>query len=113
MTAHIVLRDFSHALHQVAQAQVTLDDNVRNLIDEMDKSCKIAEEAAPLKKRSSRFNEILEKVLQQVTECAYFVLNYSGEKSFGACLGSCRNSLPFICDVLFRCPSLEELVLRC
>jgi hypothetical protein len=47
VTAHIVLRDFSHALHQVAQAQVTLDDNVRNLIDEMDKSCKIAERSCP------------------------------------------------------------------
>jgi hypothetical protein len=64
VAARIVLRDFSHALHQIAQTQVTLDDNVRNLIDEMDKSCKIAEGAAPLKKRSSRFNEILEKVIR-------------------------------------------------
>ena len=78
-------------MHQVVQAQTALDDEVRNLIDEMDKSCKIAVEADPLRKRSSRFNEILEKLLAQVSECAYFVTDYCRDKSFGTYSGSrCR-----------------------
>src|SRR6266849_4645787 len=76
-----------HTLHQVVQAQAALDDDVTKLIDEMDKSCKIVVEADPLKKRSSRFNEILEKLLAQVSECAYFVTDYCRDKSFGTCSG--------------------------
>src|SRR6266849_5203042 len=78
-----------HTFNQVVEAQAALDDDVRNLIDEMDKSCKIAEEAAPLKKRSPRFQEILKKLLAQVSECAYFVTGYCRDKSFGTCSGSC------------------------
>ena len=70
------------------QAQAALDDDVRNLIDEMDKSCKIAVEADPLKKRSPQFREILKNLLAQVSECAYFVTGYCRDKSFGTCSGS-------------------------
>ena len=98
--------------HQVVQAQVALDDDVKNLIDEMDKSCKIADEGAPLKKYSPRFNEILEKLLVQVSECAYFVIDYCREKSFGTCSGSYYLYLPLTGD-MFSWASLKVLNLRC
>ena len=70
---------------QVAQAQTVLDDLVKQLASEMDKSCQMAKYAASLGERSSRFNEFFVKIMQQVTECAYFVKNYYGENSFGTC----------------------------
>ena len=83
---------FLHTFNQVVQAQAALDDDVRNLIDEMDKSCKIAAEADPLKGRSPRFQEILKSLLAQVSECAYFVTGYCRDKSFGTCSdGRCRD----------------------
>jgi len=110
--AHYLQRFFLHTPHQVVQAQAALDDNVKILIDEMDKSCKIADEAAPLKKHSPRFNEILEKLLVQVSECAYFVTNYCREKSFGTCSGSCCLYLLLTGDMFSRA-SLKVLILEC
>ena len=110
--AHYLQRFFLHTLPQVVQAQAALDDNVKNLIDEMDKSCKIADEAAPLKKHSLRFNEILEKLLVQVSECAYFVTDYCRDKSFGMCSGGCCLYLPLTGD-MFSWPGLKVLILEC
>jgi enamine deaminase RidA (YjgF/YER057c/UK114 family) len=70
---------------QVAQDQAVLDDHVKQLVSEMDNSCEMAKHAVSLRKRAPRFDEIFIKIMQQVTECAYFVSNYYRDTSFGTC----------------------------
>ena len=65
--------------------QVIRDDIIRQLIEEMDESCKAATEAAPLRDQSGRSNEIVVKILLQVIQCTYFVKEYCSERSFGTC----------------------------
>ena len=63
--------------------QVIRDDTIRQLVEEMDESCKAATEAAPLRGQSGRSNEIVVKILLQVIQCTYFVKEYCSERSFG------------------------------
>ena len=63
--------------------QVVRDDTIRQLVEEMDESCKAATEAAPLRDQSGRSNEIVVKILLQVIQCTYFVKEYCSERSFG------------------------------
>ena len=73
--------------------QVIRDDTVRQLIEEMDESCKAAAEAAPLRDHSGRTNEIVVKILLQVIQCTYFVKEYCSERSFGMCAELLRISV--------------------
>ena len=66
-----------------------MDDYVRNLIEEMEKSCKMAQEAAVLREHSLRFDEIVGKILLQVIECTHFVKSYCGQSSFREYPKSC------------------------
>ena len=49
----------------------------------MDESCKMAQDATPLRDRSQRSNDIVIKILLQVIQCTYFVKEYCGERRFG------------------------------
>jgi hypothetical protein len=70
--------------NQVTKTQVLLDRSVIQLIEEMDESCRMAREAAPLKERSNHVDKIITQILQQVIQCTYFVKDYCSEQSFGA-----------------------------
>ena len=73
--------------------QVIRDDTIRQLIEEMDESCKAATEAAPLRDQSGRSNEIVVKILLQVIHCTYFVKEYCNERPFGTCAEPLRISM--------------------
>jgi hypothetical protein len=49
----------------------------------MDESCKVAQDAAPLRDQSQRSDKIITKILIQVIQCTYFVKEYCSERSFG------------------------------
>ena len=49
----------------------------------MDESCKVAQDAAPLRDQSQRSNDIVLKILLQVVQCTYFVKEYCSERRFG------------------------------
>ena len=69
--------------NQVTKNQVLRDMGVKQLIDEMDESCKMAKEVAPLKERAKHVDKIITRILQQVVQCTYFVKEYCSEQSFG------------------------------
>ena len=48
----------------------------------MDESCKVAQDAAPLRDQSQRSNDIVLKILLQVVQCTYFVKEYCSERRF-------------------------------
>jgi hypothetical protein len=54
-----------------------------DLVQTMVDSCSFANEAEELKKRSERDQEIINQILRQVMECAYFIRDYCRDKSFG------------------------------
>jgi len=49
----------------------------------MDESCKVAQDATPLRDRLQRSNDIVLKILLQVVQCTYFVKEYCSERRFG------------------------------
>jgi hypothetical protein len=49
----------------------------------MGDTCSFADEGEELKKRSKRDQEIINQILRQVMECAYFIRDYCRDKSFG------------------------------
>jgi hypothetical protein len=63
--------------------QAERDSLIQRLIEEMDESCKAAQDAAPLRDQSQRSREIVVKILIQVIQCSYFVKEYCSERSFG------------------------------
>ena len=67
------------------KTQVIRDDTIRQLVEEMDESCKAAKEAAPLRDRSSHSDEVVVKIILQIIQCTYFVKEYCSERSFGMC----------------------------
>jgi hypothetical protein len=56
---------------------------MQKLVGEMDESCKVAQDAAPLRDQSQRSNDIVLKILLQVVQCTYFVKEYCSERRFG------------------------------
>ena len=46
----------------------------------MDESCKVAQDATPLRDRLQRSNDIVIKILLQVVQCTYFVKEYCSER---------------------------------
>ena len=77
---------------QVVQAQNDRDENVRVLVEAMARSCEFAQDAKGLK-GSPRHAVIIEKILEQVVECAYFIRDYTRDASFGrstCCVSSGR-----------------------
>jgi len=69
----------------MTKAQVLRDGKINKLIQEMDGSCKMARDVAPLRERAQDVDEIVPKILNQVIECTYFVKGYWEQKSFGEC----------------------------
>ena len=68
---------------QVVKAQSDRDQSVSELVVVMAKTCDVVCEAGGLKERSERHKPIITQILQQVVQCAYFVRDYSKERSFG------------------------------
>jgi len=56
---------------------------MQQLVEKMDESCKVVEDAASLRDRSQRSDEIIGKILLQVIQCTYFIREYCGQRSFG------------------------------
>lgn len=68
---------------QVIQEQNALDEKVKALVDAMHRSCDFVESADDLRRRSERQNLTIIRILQQVTQCAYFVREYCRDERFG------------------------------
>jgi hypothetical protein len=68
---------------KVVKLQAERDTLIQQLIGEMDESCKVAQEAEPLRDQSQRSNEIVVEILIQIIQCTYFVKGYCSERSFG------------------------------
>lgn len=49
----------------------------------MKDSCEFAEQAEPLMQLSRRQSKIVNRILQQVIQCTYFIKEYCRDKSFG------------------------------
>ena len=75
---------------QVVKLQSDRDALIQELIGEMDESCKVAQDATPLRDRLQRSNDIVIKILLQIVQCTYFVKEYCSERRFGmyACTSS-------------------------
>jgi hypothetical protein len=46
-------------------------------------SCSFADEASELKSRSARDRDIINQIIHQIIESAYFIRDYCRDKSFG------------------------------
>ena len=68
---------------KVVKLQTERDSLIQHLIGEMDESCNVAQDAAPLRDESKRSGEIVVKILMQVIQCTYFVKEYCSEWLFG------------------------------
>jgi hypothetical protein len=53
------------------------------LVRTMANSCSFADEAEELKNRSKIDQDIMNQILHQVMECAYFIRDYCRDESFG------------------------------
>lgn len=60
----------------------------------MAQACAFADEADPLRARSKGHDVIIGQILQQVTQCAYFIKGYWQDESFGKA-DLCLCSIPF------------------
>lgn len=56
---------------------------MRTLFIAMARSSDYAQDAKDLEKGSPRHCELIRKTLEQVVECAYFIRDYTNDKSFG------------------------------
>jgi hypothetical protein len=56
---------------------------MKDLVQTMADSCSFAEEGEELTKRSKRDQDIINQILRQVMECAYFIRDYCRDGSFG------------------------------
>jgi hypothetical protein len=54
----------------------------------MDNACAFVQEAEPLKKVESQ-KEIITLLMQQVTECGYFIRDYAKQRNFCTLIVSC------------------------
>ena len=68
---------------KVVKLQADRDALIQQLVGEMDESCKVAQDAAPLRGQSRRSGDIVTKILLQVVQCTYFVKEYCSERGFG------------------------------
>ena len=75
-------------------------------MDEMDKSCKVAKNVAPLKSHSKPTDEVVNQILQQVIHCGCFIKSYCEDKSFGV-----FSRLKFFCSSLIV-SALASTVIR-
>jgi hypothetical protein len=62
---------------------------VVKLVQMMADSCSFADEAKELEKRSKADQEIINQILRQVTECAYFIWYYCKDQSFSMWKPAC------------------------
>jgi len=76
---------FDLNLSQTILAQVDRDSCIVDLVEIMDDVFSFVKEAEPMKKIESH-GRIIELMVQQTTECAYFIRDYAMNKSF------CRSS---------------------
>lgn len=72
-----------YVLLQVISEQNALDASVKELVDAMLLSCDFAESTDDLRRRSERQNLAVIRILQQITQCAYFVREYCRDERFG------------------------------
>jgi hypothetical protein len=66
---------------KVFQAQTTRDANIGRLVDAMNDIYGFLQEAEPLRKIESH-KRIITHIMQQTTECGYFIRDYSKNKNF-------------------------------
>ena len=90
---------------QVVKLQTERDSLVQQLIGEMDKSCKAAEDAAATLRDHS--GEIVVKILIQVIQCTYFVKEYCGERLFGMHENIFLQTSYHPLTVVLRCSTVE------
>ena len=78
--------------HKVVKLQTDRDALIQQLVEEMDESCKVAQDAAPMRDHSRRSDDIVTKILLQIIQCTYFVKEYCSERCFGMyeCTFGCR-----------------------
>ena len=72
-------------LSQTVLAQVDRDSRIVGLVETMDDVFSFVKEAEPIKKFESQ-GQVIELMVHQTTECAYFIRGYAMNKSL------CRSS---------------------
>jgi len=92
-TLHI---HFDLDLSQTILAQVDRDSRIVGLVETMDDVFSFVEDAQPMKRIASH-DRIIKLVVQQTTECAYFIRDYATNESF------CRLSSPLRVGVSHCC----------
>ena len=59
------------------------DKKIEALVQTMADCCDITGHAEKLKAHTIHYNAVLGTIMQQVVDCAYFIRDYSSDKSFG------------------------------
>jgi hypothetical protein len=84
---HRIFRLFCSPLNlpssQIASAQKQRDDKVKELVLIMAESCSFADEADILKTYWKKDEEIIDQLLRQLMECAYFIRDYCKDEYLG------------------------------
>jgi len=79
-SSYILHIHFDLDLSQTILAQVDRDNRIAGLVEAMDDVFSFLEEAEPIKKIESH-GRVIELMVQQTTECAYFIREYAMNKS--------------------------------
>lgn len=73
-------------------SQAARDAKLKRLIDAMVDACSFVEPVEPLVKLSKHQSDTINRILQQVIQCTYFIKAYCKNDSFGeAVLLSCNH----------------------
>jgi hypothetical protein len=82
--------------YKIVKKQSNLDRSIKNLADEMERSCEAAKDAVLLKGHFKRSESIVRRILLQVIECASFIRAYCENQSFRALSESSDSFWPFL-----------------
>ena len=97
-------------LSQTILSQVDRDSRIIGLVETMDDVFSFVKEAEPIKKIESQ-GRVIELMVHQTTECAYFIREYAMNKSLCRSLSSTLHVRVSHCCVHYqgKCPTLIEI----